>query len=133
MVIQNSRRSTISGSWLNELGTRMTIVANDRGRVTGEIRSEVGGVGDEQPVVGYLAPWPAQRGVIGLVVPWAETASVTTWSGHFDLDADVIVANWLLTTADFEENEWQSTRVGRDVFRRVGTLSSANGRRHQSA
>jgi len=127
MAANEDRGSTISGCWHNQLGTRMEITASEDGSVTGRIHSEVGGVGGEQPVVGYVAPALGRRGVIGLVVRWKETHSVTTWSGHYDLEGNVIVANWLLTAADFDQNEWQSTRVGHDVFHRVPVRTEGSG------
>ncbi len=127
MAIRNDPTVTLTGCWENQLGTRLAITANDAGLVMGKILSE-GGIEIDQPVSGYVAPWPASQGVIGLVVPSPETRSVTTWSGHFDLEADVIVTNWLLTSSYFDQNEWLSTRVGHDVFRRDDGLSSPDDR-----
>lgn len=110
----------ITGAWHNQLGTCMEIKTNEDGFVTGRMHAAVGGVSGEHPLVGYLTAVDETRGVIGLVVVWRPTNSVTTWSGHYDFDNDVIVTNWLLTGGDFDENEWQATRLGHDVFRRLG-------------
>ncbi len=129
MTVQEAHASTLEGCWHNQLGTRLAIAADAEGVVTGEIRSEVGGVEGDQAVRGYVAPWPAPRGVIGLVVRWEGTHSVTTWSGHFDLEHGVISANWLLTSADFGQNEWQATRTGSDTFHRDAEHGPPDGPR----
>lgn len=126
MLENHGRGSTISGSWQNQLGTCLDLRADEDGTVRGSIHSDVGGVKGAQPVVGYIRPVSGRRGAIGLVVSWEQTHSVTTWCGHYDLDADVVAANWLLTTADFDKNEWQSTRVGYDVFRRGPVAAEAS-------
>lgn len=43
------------------------------------------------------------------------------WSGRYDVGNDVIAANWLLTTAAHEKNEWQSTRLGHDILHRTSS------------
>ncbi len=129
MTVQETQVGTLGGCWHNQLGTRLEIAVDGRGVVSGAIRSEVGGAGGDQPVAGYVAPWPAPRGVIGLVVRWEGTHSVTAWSGHFDLEAGLIAANWLLTAADFDHNEWQATRVGNDTFRRDASDRAPDGAR----
>lgn len=117
-MVSSEDRSTISGWWHNELGTRLDLQANEDGSVTGWIDSEVGGVTGVHPIVGFVSPSVGRRGVIGFVVSWGETRSMTTWAGHYDLEAGVITTNWLLTAADFDANEWQSTRVGHDTYHR---------------
>ena len=130
MAADDGRVSTLSGWWYNQLGTRLELIASEDGSMRGSIHSEVGGVAGVRPAVGYVCPVSGRRGAIGWVVSWDGTHSIATWCGHYDLDEDVIAANWLLTAADFDENEWQSTRVGRDVFRRaeVSTQGSEAGR-----
>jgi hypothetical protein len=127
MAGNNGAANTISGGWRNQLGTRLELRAAADGTLTGSISSEVGGVVGVQPVVGYVRASSGHRGAIGLVVSWAPTHSVTTWCGHYDLDSGEIATNWLLTTADFDENEWQSTRVGRDVFHRDPVFADGSG------
>ena len=107
----------VEGTWHNQLGSWMELRESDDGRIEGTMESPVGGALGKQPLTGYVAHFSDGRGVIGFVVAWHPTRSITTWSGHHD--ADVISANWLLTGGDFGENEWQSTRVGHDVFHRV--------------
>jgi hypothetical protein len=111
-------RRQIGGSWSNQLGSRMELLEMDDGRIEGTMESPVGGAAGIQPLTGYFQR-VGNRGVIGFVVSWHPTRSITTWSGHYDADAGVIVANWLLTRGDFDENEWQSTMVGHDVFHHV--------------
>lgn len=120
-MASNGAAPAVTGCWQNQLGTRLEVRADEGGAITGWIHSHVGGVAGSHPVVGYVAANPDGRGVIGFAVSWGETRSVTVWSGRYDVGNDVIVANWLLTTADFDENEWQSTRLGHDTFRRTSS------------
>jgi hypothetical protein len=57
------------------------------------------------------------------VVTWAshvaDAHSVTTWSGQYDPDQDMIFATWLLTNAHPDgQGRWHATTVGQDWFAR---------------
>jgi len=106
----------LAGVWSNQLGSRLLLEVDADGRLSGSMHSSVGGVAGEHPLSGFARSSGEGRGVIGFVVAWDQTSSVTSWSGHYDLRTGTISVNWLLTGNEFDENEWQATRVGHDHF-----------------
>ncbi|MGO9457975.1 MAG: avidin/streptavidin family protein [Acidimicrobiales bacterium] len=110
----------IVGNWCSQLGSRMEIAQNDRGRLVGTFASSVGGEEGEQPLIGYWQSVPeCATAAIGFVVRWRETPSVTVWAGRYDDSTGTIDATWLLTRPPFAGEEWHSTLIGHDVFRRA--------------
>ncbi len=128
----------ISGNWYNELNSVMTInpIAPD-GSFTGTYQTEgiqpVGlvGITDGNNVVGFTVVWPQ------------DYTSVTTWSGLITSDDNndqQITADWLLTAPPPTTEEWKTTNIGQDIFKRyqfteefVLTKSKTSGRSHPSS
>ena len=109
----------LSGPWFNQLGSRLDLQADDDGRLTGTMRSPVGGVGGSHRVTGYFdAVSEARDRALGFAVSWGSADSVTVWSGHYRVDEGVIVATWLLSRSAPGTGEWRSTLIGHDQFRR---------------
>ena len=109
----------LSGPWFNQLGSRLDLQADDDGRLTGTIRSPVGGVGGSHRVTGYFDAGSEVRDkALGFAVSWGSAYSVTVWSGHYRGDEGVIVATWLLSRSAPGAGEWRSTLTGHDEFRR---------------
>lgn len=115
----------LSGVWCNQLGSTLHLCAHEEdGSIVGSLQSVVGGVPGPHPVVGYFVDVGDGLGVIGFVVRWSSSRSVTSWTGHFNLHEGTLTTSWLLTEASLEDGEWASTRVGHDVFRSQGPLGS---------
>ena len=63
---------------------------------------------------------------LGWVVSWQNqylnSHSTTSWSGQAQYDPTisdfVILTNWLLTEETSREDEWNSTNIGHDTFKR---------------
>lgn len=109
----------ISGSWTNELGSHVSIEAAG-GRLTGTYASSVGDSREEEKLVGFYLPEAEDgRVVIGFVVAWPASRSVTTWSGCYRADCDIMTAFWILREDTSPENAWRATTVGCDVFVRT--------------
>lgn len=122
----------LSGTWYNELNSVMNLIVGDYVSdggtlVTGTYQSQVGnaagiytlsgitdeGTGDSTPNIGFSVSWvnPA----------FGNSNSVTAWSGQLQLinGEEVLTAFWLLTQETNPANNWSSTRIGQDVFRRI--------------
>jgi hypothetical protein len=113
---------TVDGEWHNEHGSKM-ILQQDGRLVRGVFHTEVGAAEGIYEVVGAIEDDDGPCLGIGLVVVWRNASgnrhSVTAWSGQLVVvdDEPVIEASWLLTSVG-TANEWGSTQVGQDVFRR---------------
>ena len=76
------------------------------------------------PLVGEINTSPETGQAIGFVVVWQNekknSNSVTAWSGQLQLvnDEEVITTTWLLTQETDQEDDWESTLVGKDIFTR---------------
>lgn len=126
------------GTWRNELGSTMTLVATPDGLLSGDYESNVGHVGGRYALAGRFDATPPSdaHAAVGWVVVWNNGSgnqhSVTTWCGRYDPDADLLHATWLLTAEGPDHAGWCSTRMGQDVFARVGApvaATSDDGRR----
>jgi hypothetical protein len=123
----NATTGLMSGTWVNQLHSRLTIDHGLGGVLHGTYVTAVGGLtGIEHPMVGFCDE--ALRGAecpIGFVVRWVEDHSVTSWSGRYDSVSDQITAMWLLTGAARDhDQDWRSTLTGQDTFRRAGVAAS---------
>ena len=111
---------TLSGSWRNQLGSELQLEADDQGGIYGKFRNSVGlRAGEWVPVVGSFDPSPSQGStVLGFVVDWSQVHCVTAWSGQYRPGLETINATWIMTAESDGADEWRSTTVGHDVFRR---------------
>jgi hypothetical protein len=94
--------------------------------VTGTYQSKVGdaegiytlygitdeGTGDSTPNIGFTVSWVNPS--------YGNSNSVTAWSGQLQIidNEEVMTTLWLLTQETNPTNNWASTRVGQDVFKR---------------
>jgi Avidin family len=120
----------LTGTWHNQLGSRLVITADGAGGLNGDYTSGTGALaGSSYTLVGTYDPNPQTRvTVLGFVVDWTEAHVVTAWSGQYHHDDRTIRATWLMATETEEGDEWKSTFVGHDVFRRdVGVATTAAG------
>jgi Avidin family len=123
---------TLDGEWHNEHGSKM-ILQQDGRFVRGVFHTEVGVAEGIYEVIGAIEDDDGPCRSIGLVVVWRNASgnrhSVTAWSGQLLTvdDEPVIEASWLLTSVG-TANEWGSTQVGQDIFRRT-PVKAAAGRR----
>jgi hypothetical protein len=111
---------TVVGSWRSELGSELELHNTD-GFLTGRYASAVGTVHDPQPLIGFCTP-PSGRGtvVVGFVVRWPATGSLTTWTGRYDSDTDRMNMTWVLESATPSPTAWRATHLGQDEYRRSG-------------
>lgn len=110
----------LSGTWHNQLGSVLVLEEDGSGALRGRYRAAAGSAPDRSyAVAGSYDPEPfGPVTVLGFVVDWAENHSVTVWSGQYHRESDQIRATWLLTTETSGTDDWKSTVIGHDVFRR---------------
>jgi hypothetical protein len=119
----------LEGRWYNQLGSELNIDVHDNATIRGTYRPGAGSVaGNMYPVAGSYDPHPSgSTTVLGFVVDWTEVHSVTVWSGQYHHDDGSIRMTWLMATETEVGDEWKSTFVGHDVFRRVPIVTAASG------
>jgi hypothetical protein len=112
----------LDGVWRNQFGSELRLEVDGAGGLKGAYRTAHAVLtGHSNAVVGSYNPAPSNAGsVLGFVVVWDELRSLTAWSGQYHPGADLIRATWLMTNETLEDEDWRSTIVGQDVFRRVG-------------
>lgn len=117
----------LTGRWANQLGSSLELEADDAGHLSGRYWSTVGASGGPHPLTGYFEQ-SAEPGcaVVGFVVGWRPAHSLTVWAGHYEAINDHITATWLLTGAPAHD-DWGSTLVGHDVFRRLPGEATPDG------
>jgi hypothetical protein len=114
----------ISGYWYNELGSQMQINQSGGG-VWGTYYTAVGTASGQYDLAGRVDSTPyIFSQALGWVVAWnnayLNSHSATSWSGQYQTvnGNEEIVAFWLLTSEQPEQNDWEATLVGQDVFTR---------------
>lgn len=114
-----------SGIWYNELGSVMQLNVSGA-NVWGTYYSAVGNVKFTYPLSGQINTKPQTFSqALGWSVAWtnaySNAHSVTSWSGQYQtIDGqEEIVAFWLLTNEMPEDQDWEATVVGQDVFTRT--------------
>ncbi|MDA8310478.1 MAG: avidin/streptavidin family protein [Actinomycetota bacterium] len=112
-------RRSIVGTWRSELGSELELHDTD-GFLSGRYLSAVGASRRSQPLIGFCTP-PSGEGavVLGFVVRWSDTGSVTSWTGRYDTGTDELHLTWVLAAASGPTTAWRSTELGQDRFRRT--------------
>ncbi|KAJ7280894.1 Avidin/streptavidin [Mycena rebaudengoi] len=116
----------LSGDWYNQLGSKMTLIADENGGLRGKYNSAVGHAQDFYILTGRFDACPPEsdKGIsIGWVVTYRNAKlnahSTATWSGqYFDGADERILTQWLLTSSTAPSSVWKSTNVGHDTFTR---------------
>jgi Avidin family len=115
---------SLSGEWVNELGSRMRLNADAKGALQGTYHTQVGSAEGVYPLVGsYDADGANGSQSLTFCVTWRNNElnshSATAWAGQLQHDdqGDVIVTTWLLTRETDRIDDWESTMVGQDVYR----------------
>ncbi|NXO05285.1 AVID protein, partial [Rhinopomastus cyanomelas] len=116
----------LTGKWINDLGSNMTIEAVSRkGDFAGSYFTAVTASNNKiqvSPLLGYLNNTDTQP-VFGFTVQWNFTESVTVFTGQCFVDAEgkeVLKTMWLLRShVDHITDDWKATRVGTNNFTRL--------------
>jgi hypothetical protein len=121
----------LAGKWYSDLGAELVLSVRPDGKLEGAYISSVGDTSGAFDIVG-LADGEEYRGnrCFGAVVLWRNKHgnfhSVTSWSGQYQIidGEEVLATTWLLTKETEPHQDWLSTCVGSDVFRRVPVKES---------
>jgi Avidin family len=115
---QTKEQLELEGTWINELGSTMTIERYADGKFSGWYASKVSE--GEEPVRGRLTGMIAGD-TIGFVVNWLpKFNSITSWSGKVlatEQGAPYIYTLWYLSRGVENPSDWwQSFLAGSDTF-----------------
>ncbi len=110
----------LDGTWVNQLGSEVTFTADALGGLRGEYCGGAGALaGHRYPIIGSFQPDPLAGNVpVAFMVRWSEAHCLTTWCGHYLADGEEIHTTWLMSSEGEQGDEWKSTLIGHDVFRR---------------
>ena len=118
----------LTGEFENNLGSHCKLVASD-GKITGEYftgPSRVNLITPGFPVTGVYTPVNDGALITFIVTYKSEDKkengslkySQATWNGKVYATKNEFKLNWLLYCNDKEENEWGSTNIGQDHFKK---------------
>ena len=112
---QAQARFTAGTSWVNELGSVLTINSiAPSGLMTGSYVTATGcSAGTPQPMTGWYYGG-STGGAITFSVSWNGCNSVTSWSGQFNTNTGNFQALWYLTLA--AAPAWNGINAGSDTF-----------------
>lgn len=107
---------TAGSSWVNELGSVLTITNVDgNGLMTGTYVTNVGcSAGTPQQMTGFFYPGASSGGAITFSVYFQNCLSVTSWSGQYDSTDGSFQTLWYLTSAS--PPVWNGIAAGTDMF-----------------
>jgi len=100
----------LSGTWVNELGSTMTLDAGHDGTLTGSYTSAVGDT-NTYPLVGN-----ADANAASFVVAFTESGSITAWAGHYNPASGQLELLWHLVEQPVDGADWAATLAGFDAF-----------------
>ncbi len=113
----------ISGLWYNELNSTMQLKVQGN-EIRGWYASAVGEAAGRYDLIGYLDQ-KDDTPTVGWVVFWGNeqkySPAVTTWCGRAQLidGTEQIDTAWLLRRSRKDREAWESTMLGKDLFRRI--------------
>ena len=112
---QAQTKLTAGSSWVNELGSVLTITGiAGNGLMTGTYTTNVGcDAGQPQPMTGWYYGGKTV-GAITFTVYWNGCNSVTSWSGQFNYSTNGFQTLWYLTAA--AAPAWKGIAAGTDTF-----------------
>nr|XP_020656385.1 synaptopodin 2-like protein [Pogona vitticeps] len=119
----------LTGTWVNDLGSKMVISEVDNGgQFKGSYLTAVSSVENavirESPLHG-IQHHPSRRAqpTFGLTVHWDFSESVTVFAGQCFVNEkgeETLETMWLLRSEEkTHADDWKATRVGRNVFLRI--------------
>jgi hypothetical protein len=119
-------KMTLLGTWYNELGSTLEINQAQGDTISGLYETAVSSSGCAKGVFSVMGRTDVDAGgsTFGFAVTWlndkSSCKSTTTWAGQYQtIDGqEVLVTLWLLVMRTSPDEDWASTLVGEDVFRR---------------
>jgi len=122
---------TLAGIWYSERGSRLEIGVTDAGRIEGSYTRPHGKSAGDFRLVGMIDPAQSDGNrCLAFVVMWNNPQlnqhSISTWCGqhHATDEGEFLDMTWLLTEEVAVDDDWKSTRIGKDIFRRQHSPTS---------
>ncbi|KAM6105909.1 avidin-like isoform 2-T2 [Pterocles gutturalis] len=124
----SSRKCVLTGKWINDLGSNMTIGAlNGKGDFFGTYHTAVTATTNEIRVSALQGSQhltnQKRQPTFGFTVNWSFSDSVTVFTGQCFVDElgnEVLKTMWLLRLPENNINDdWKATMVGTNVFTRL--------------
>ncbi|XP_067171857.1 avidin-like [Apteryx mantelli] len=121
------RKCVLTGSWINDLGSNMTIsIMNGRGEFSGSYHTAVTATNNQikiSPLQGSQhRNNQSKQPTFGFTVNWSFSESTTVFTGQCFVDKDgkeILKTMWLLREkVSSLHDDWKATRVGVNVFTR---------------
>ncbi len=123
----------LEGIWWNEFGSQMEIEMDhaDRKAFRGVYQLTIGNAQQQRyPLAGRCDDRGLPTKMLAFVVAWnadaptepdAPNPSVTAWCGQLQVvdGEEVIAATWILNRLKAPADDWESTLVGMDYFKRT--------------
>ncbi|NWR40488.1 AVID protein, partial [Tachuris rubrigastra] len=115
----SAEKCNLSGHWVNDLGSNMTIFAvGEKGNFTGLYNTAVVDNPNkiqQSPLLGFQhLTNPINQPTFGFTVNWSFSDSITVFTGQCFVDKDgkeVLKTMWLLRSrVDDIEDDWKATR-----------------------
>ncbi|XP_034784183.2 avidin-like [Acipenser ruthenus] len=122
----HEQKCDLTGKWVNELGSNMTISkTDDKGHIFGSyfitLTANNGVEIKESPLSGIKDD--SHQPIFGFLVKWTFSESITNFVGQCFVDkngVERLETMWLLRTkADSSGANWEKTRVGSNLFHRL--------------
>jgi hypothetical protein len=115
----------VAGTWFSERGSRLELTVSSTGQMQGTYLRPLEKSPGSFRVVGMVDPanFEGNR-CLAFVVMWnndrVNQHSISTWCGQYRPHGNVEVLDmtWLLTEEAPAEEDWTTTRVGKDTFHR---------------
>jgi hypothetical protein len=123
----------ITGKWFNELNSWMDVEVSGN-TINGIYHNSAGLAAGDYLFSGVIDSAPkGSNQSVAWAVTWIRMDDgmnfhcVTSWSGQYQLiydkvteeDVETITSEWLLTMAIDPDDDWESTKIGHDVFTRT--------------
>ncbi|XP_053264527.1 avidin-like [Podarcis raffonei] len=122
-------QSSLAGTWVNELGSKMVLnPPDDSGQFTGSYLTAVSAAQKPirvSPLVGaqHDPKGAEEEYTFGFLVNWSFSDSIAAFAGQRFVDAEgkeTLETTWLLRQkVESHGDDWEATRVGRNVFTRA--------------
>jgi len=125
----------LDGDWYNELRSHMRISCQ-HGTISGYYETAVGSASGKYDLVGAYDQTVSDDVSLAFCVTWIngqkDTPATTAWCGQYQENlagGETIVTMWLLTSSTKPGDDWESTLVGQDTFRRTQPSSDEHALR----
>jgi Avidin family len=118
----------LSGKWYNDLKSELELNVGSDGLLSGTYETKVSSDGcaiGKYSVAGRTDV-PFKGETLGFAVAWhnddSDCEATTTWVGHYRAGGDGVEESlttfWLMAEKSEPGKEWESIKLGRDVFTR---------------